>query len=475
MLSPPIGPDIPIVVVVVQKSCRLGQRVAGEVIGHHGALASSDALTTIRDWIDGAGHESVTRVCLGPRPDNSPMTAAPSGSREARPIAVALAGLLALAIAMGIGRFAFTPLLPMMLHDGVVDLSGASWLATANYFGYWLGAMACALQPALWRRWGRQVPLVHTTAIRAGLVATVLLTLGMVLPAAALWPLWRGLAGVASAVVFVYVSGWCLARLTALGAPSLGGIIYAGPGLGIAVSGLAASVMVAHGVRAAVGWVAFALLAAGLTALAWPQLRGTVATASAKRSADAPPPGLMMASFTLAYGLAGFGYIITATFLPVIARQALPGSAWLDLFWPLFGLGVSAGALLTVRLPVQWDRRHLLMACYGLQAIGVLLSVWLPSLWGFAIGSLLLGLPFTAITLFAMQEARRLRPHDASAFIGLLTAAYGLGQIAGPPLVAWLLHRSATPGEGFALSLQTAAAALLCGVVIFGSLVRRHP
>jgi MFS family permease len=74
--------------------------------------------------------------------------------------------------------------------------------------------------------------------------------------------------------------------------------------------------------------------------------------------------------------------------------------------------------------------------------------VWWPSLAGFALGSLLLGLPFTAITLFAMQEARRLKPHNASAFIGVLTAAYGLGQIAGPPMVALLLQRSAHPGTG---------------------------
>jgi hypothetical protein len=93
-------------------------------------------------------------------------------------MAVALAGLLSLAVAMGIGRFAFTPLLPMMLHDGALDLPGASWLATANYLGYWLGAMACALQPALWARWRVAAPLAHTRAVRAGLLATVLLTLG---------------------------------------------------------------------------------------------------------------------------------------------------------------------------------------------------------------------------------------------------------------------------------------------------------
>ena len=392
-----------------------------------------------------------------------------------RPLAIAFAGLLSLAVAMGIGRFAFTPLLPMMLHDGSVDLQTGSWLATANYLGYWLGAMACALQPGLWARWRVARPLVHTAVARGGLVATVLLTLGMAQAWPALWPLWRFLAGMASAVVFVYGSTWCLARLTALGAPALGGLMFVGPGLGITVSGLAASAMVAAGWSAAAGWLAFALLAAALSALAWPQLRGAVALPAPQHGAGRSERRGALALFVLAYGLAGFGYIITATFLPVIARQALPGSIWLDLFWPLFGLGVALGALLTLRLPMRWDRRHLLMGCYGMQALGVLLSVWLPSLLGFALGSLLLGLPFTAITLFAMQEARRLRPQHPSSTIGLLTAAYGLGQIAGPPLVAGLLQHSDSPGRGFALSLLIAAAALLAGLAIFGMLARRHP
>jgi MFS family permease len=392
-----------------------------------------------------------------------------------RPLAIAFAGLLSLAVAMGIGRFAFTPLLPMMLHDGSVDLRSGSWLATANYLGYWLGALACALQPGLWARWRATRPLAHTAVARGGLVATVLLTLGMAQAWPTLWPLWRFLAGIASAVVFVCGSTWCLARLTAMGAPALGGLMFVGPGLGITVSGLAASAMVAAGWSAAAGWLAFALLAAVLSALAWPHLRGTVALPAPTHTTGRSERRGALALFVLAYGLAGFGYIITATFLPVIARQALPGSVWLDLFWPLFGVGVALGALLTLRLPLRWDRRHLLMGCYGMQALGVLMSVALPSLWGFALGSLLLGLPFTAITLFAMQEARRLRPHHPSATIGLLTAAYGLGQIAGPPLVAWLLQHSDSPGRGFALSLLIAAGALLAGLVIFGALARRHP
>ena len=397
------------------------------------------------------------------------------GMTRRTPFTIAATGMVCLAVAMGIGRFAFTPLLPMMLHDGVIALSAASGLATANYLGYWLGALACALQPWASRRWPSLGPLVPTRAVQMGLLATVLLTLGMALPWPTLWPVWRFLSGLASALVFVYGSGWCLQQLTTLGQSRLSGIIYVGPGLGITVSGLAVTGMVAGNMHAATAWLAMAALALLLTALVWPHLRGGLAAQAGPVPATAGTGTTALAVLTAAYGLAGFGYIVTATFLPLIARQALAGSLWLDLFWPLFGLGVSLGALLTLRVAPQWDRRALLMGSYAMQAVGVLLCLWWPTLAGFALSSFLIGLPFTAITRFALQEVRRLRPHNASAFIGLLTAAYGLGQIAGPLLVGVLLQRSGDARQGFALALQAAAASLGLGLALFGVLLRRYP
>lgn len=405
----------------------------------------------------------------------------PHASSGAWPIA--LAGLVSLAVAMGIGRFAFTPILPMMLSDGVVDLPGASWLASANYLGYMLGAIFCTLQPWVWARL-RWLPLLaYSSLVRAGLLATGALTLAMAWQVPAAWPVLRFAAGITSAVVFVYTSGWCLSRFSRLGVPAMGGIIFAGPGAGIVVSGLLASAMVAWHWTAAAGWMIFGVLAFVLTAAVWRTLRGGeerlaalgAPLGSAACTAPAPHGHAEMALLTLAYGLAGFGYIITATFLPVIARAALPGSAWLDLFWPIFGLGVMLGALLATRLPHGGDLRLRLGVCYVLQALGIAASLWSPSLAGFVIGSLLLGIPFTAITFFAMQEVRRLRPATASSFIGLLTAAYGVGQIIGPSLVALLLKHTATTGEGFTLSLEIAASALLVGAFLYGSMVRLYP
>jgi hypothetical protein len=396
--------------------------------------------------------------------------------------AVALAGAVSLAVAMGIGRFAFTPLLPMMLHDGVVDLPTASWLASANYLGYLAGALLCTFQPWIWKRAPWLPPVNGPWMLRAGLVATALLTLGMALPVAGAWPLLRFAAGVASAVVFVYTSGWCLAQLARRGASAMGGVMYTGPGAGIVVSGVFASGMVQWGWHAATGWAIFGVLAALLIALVWRTFGGSAGApapaAGAAAAVVAPDAGHgrgEIAALAVAYGIAGFGYIVTATFLPVIARAALPGSPWLDMFWPIFGAGVMAGALLATRLRTDGDLRWLLAGSYAIQAAGIGISVWSPSLAGFALGSLMLGVPFTAITFFAMQEVRRLRPALAPSFMGLLTATYGIGQIIGPPLVAWLLHRSASTGAGFTLSLEIAAEALVVGAGLYLWMVRAYP
>ena len=398
---------------------------------------------------------------------------------------VALAGMVSLAVAMGIGRFAFTPLLPMMLSDGVIDLATSSWLASANYLGYLVGALLCTFQPLVWRRIGWRGTVQLTAMVRAGLVATTVLTLGMALHLPALWPLLRFLAGVASALVFVYVSTWSLTRLAQMQLPEMGALIYAGPGAGIVVSGLAASVMVQWHHSAAMGWLVFGLLAALLSALLWPVLRAspvppdttsTPASAPSANTLPAPAPGRSeLVLLALAYGLAGLGYIISATFLPVIARQSIPGSPLLDLFWPIFGLGIMIGALVASRIRSQLDLRLRLVVCYLIQGTGIVVGLVWPTSAGFAWGSLLLGMPMTAITYFAMQEVRRLSPQQPASLMGLLTAVYGLGQIVGPPLAAAFLARSTSVEAGFSAALGVAAAVLLLGSLMFGVMVRQYP
>src|SRR5215467_11838230 len=91
-----------------------------------------------------------------------------NASTETSPRVIALCGLLALAVAMGIGRFAITPILPVMQEDAGLGIAEGGWLASANYFGYLAGALY-AMKGGTGQR----------LAIRGGLLAVALSTLAM--------------------------------------------------------------------------------------------------------------------------------------------------------------------------------------------------------------------------------------------------------------------------------------------------------
>jgi MFS family permease len=365
----------------------------------------------------------------------------------------ALACAVVLAVALGVGRFAFTPLLPLMLKSGALDIRHGGWLASANYAGYLIGALTCAA-----------IRLDHARMVRFALASTIVLTCAMgVVHAFWIWGAIRFVAGVVSAWAFVFASQWGLRRLAELHAHGFAGVIYAGPGVGIVATGLLGAAAAGFDVPAPAVWIGFALCSAAAGAFVW---KAFAHDASAARAPTRASDGVQSASARIdstglvaLYGLAGFGYIITATFLPVIARQALPGSSWPDLFWPAFGFALIVGALIAARLPIAWDNRLLLAACYLIQALGIVLGIVFPTAMGFGIGSLLLGAPFTAITLFAMRDARRLRGESAAGLMGYATAAYGLGQIAGPLVAAPIAAHTGS----FSIALWIAVAALLLG------------
>jgi predicted MFS family arabinose efflux permease len=394
----------------------------------------------------------------------TPAQASSPSARPARHPAFACA--VVLGVALGVGRFAFTPLLPLMLKSGALDIRHGGWLASANYAGYLLGALSCAA-----------IRLDHARMVRFALASTIVLTLAMgLVDAFWLWAAIRFAAGAVSAWAFVFASQWGLRRLAELDAHGLSGVIYAGPGVGIIATGLLGAAAAALGVPPPWVWIGFAVCSGVAGAIVWKAFaQETSATRGNARVPDRAPPAAPMSTRADSnwliglYGLAGFGYIITATFLPVIARQALPGSPWPDLFWPAFGLALIAGALIAARLPMTWDNRLLSAACYVIQALGILLGVVFPSALGLGLGSLLLGLPFTAITLFAMREARRLRGDAAAGLMGYATASYGLGQIAGPLVAAPIAEHTGS----FSTALWIAAMALAAGAAGLAYVARR--
>jgi len=362
---------------------------------------------------------------------------------------VAGAGLVALAVAMGIGRFAFTPILPMMQEDAGVSVAAGGWLAAANYLGYLAGALSAA-------RAGLAAPV----AVRAGLVTIGVATLAMGLTdRLVLWLLLRAVAGVASAWVLIHVSAWCLERLAPSRRPMLNGAVFAGVGVGIAVAGAVCLALMQTGARAGHAWDALGALALGLTALVWRAFVGDDDTPPAPRAPDAAsarrtvPDG---ARLVLCYGAFGFGYIIPATFLPVMAREVIADPASFGWAWPTFGVAAAVSPLVAVRWTAAGGNRRVWWGAHLVMALGVALPVLARGMLGIALAACAVGGTFMVITMVGMQEARRVAGPAAPALMAAMTAAFGAGQIVGPLCVSAVV----ATGHGFAPALLLATAAL---------------
>ncbi|HXE66291.1 MAG TPA: YbfB/YjiJ family MFS transporter [Rhodanobacteraceae bacterium] len=382
----------------------------------------------------------------------------PSSNDTGGAASIAVAGLIALAVAMGIGRFAFTPILPMMEADAGLTLKAAGWLAAANYLGYLLGALSAARLPRAW-------------AIRGSLllIAVVTFAMGMT-DSFALQLLLRLLAGVASAWVLVHVSAWALDRLHALGRADASGVVYAGVGVGIAGAGLLCMALMAAHADSMRTWQVFGVVSLVFTAATWTAFRGDARQTAAAGMAMQPLRwNTDRVRVALCYAALGFGYIIPATFLPAMAHRYITNPAVFGLAWPVFG----AAAALSTWIAARWlrvvDNRRLWAGAYVLMAIGVGLPVAWSGLAAILVAALLVGGTFMVVTMAGLREARAVAPESATAFIAAITAAFALLQVLGPLVVSALAHLRG----GFDASLLAAVAVLLAAAFALWRPVRR--
>jgi len=372
-------------------------------------------------------------------------------------LALCVAGALSLAVAMGIGRFAFTPVLPLMIREGQLDVATGGWIAAANYLGYLAGALTA-----------RRLPLRAAQLALLGLVLTVALTAAMAWPGAWLWGTCRFIAGAASAWVFVATAVWCLGALTQAGQPQAAGVVYAGVGSGIALAGLHGwAAGMAH-VSAPALWLQLALLALVLSlpvVFVLRQVPAPAATAPAAPGAASGAATGVSWGLTACYGVMGFGYILPATFLPVLARNVVDDPALFGLAWPVFGGVAAVSTLLSGRWLHRRPHIEVWAVCQALMGVGTLL----PSLWtnGAAIllSALLVGGTFMIVTLAGVQVARARTQGDPRTAVGRMTAAFAIGQIAGPVMSALMLHVPSLREHGLDIALQVAAASLFTTAV----------
>lgn len=347
-----------------------------------------------------------------------------------------LASFIALIMAMGIGRFSLTPQLPHLISEGQIDLTGAGLIAAANYLGYLLGALDAIRAKRPDQVQGR---------LHAGLWLCVVLTLISVL-AQGFWPhlMLRFGTGIASAWVMVMITSLSQHLAVTANRPRLGVLVFAGPGVGVLLTGLLALVANLWGQNSATLWLIYAAAALIMVLAILPILPqpATLPAATHISQLDTRQPGI--GRLGAIYGLYGLGYIIPATFLSQMASAQFHGQWQADLFWPAFGLCAAIGVvLISLRRPTPGTTGYWLMGGLGIQALGVLACL-LPSSTGLALGVILCGTPFLACMPLVMQRSRELAPHATQRNAALLTACFAVGQLAGPLLAALSSHFSGT-------------------------------
>jgi MFS family permease len=363
-------------------------------------------------------------------------------------------GAVSLAGAMGIGRFSLTPIMPLMQHDLSLTLAQGSWLATANYLGYLAGAVFCAV-----------VPVAPLSAIRWGAISVGVFTVAMGLTHAfELWLALRVAAGIASAFVLVGVSAWAMPILVRSGREQWSGRVFAGVGLGIAFTGLI-------GVAAGVGdwgspttWIVLGIIAFSPALSLWltPVVDNASGSRVAPRAFAMPWRSALIAA--ICYSAFGYGYIIPATFLPALARGYIDDPAVFGWVWPVFGATAAISTLIAARFASKLSPRRLWRDAQYVLAAGVVAPVIALNAVTVLISAVCVGGSFMVITMAGVKEALRLGGARAAQVIGLMTAGFGVGQIAGPLMVGYF----AKAHDAFAWpSLLAASMLILSSVALY--------
>jgi len=361
------------------------------------------------------------------------------------PAVTVVVGMIGLAAAMGIGRFAFTPLMPLMQAHSALTLAQGGWLAAANYAGYLAGALLCvAANPD------------PGSATRAGLAGVALSTLAMGLTAEFQWALaWRFVAGVTSAFVLVGISAWALPRLARAERAHWAGGVFAGVGVGIMFAGLVSLVLAVRGTAPSTGWLLLGATATLILAVTWRHFSASHAASTA----DAP---IRTERFTADawllignYGIFGFGYIIPATFLPALARQLLADPAIFGWTWPVFGLAAAVSTVFASLMLRNAAPRRVWAISQVVMAAGVVAPVIAASAGMLVFAAIAVGGTFMIVTMAGMQEARRVAGNGAPRLIAAMTAAFAIGQLLGPIVVGLVSSNTR------ALSTTSIAAAVL--------------
>jgi len=366
---------------------------------------------------------------------------------------IATVATLSLAIAMGIGRFAFTPLLPLMQDDGLLDIEQGGLLASVHFVGYLLGALYAA-----------KLPFSPKLTLRISLITIAVSTIGMgVTSSFGLWVIFRFLAGVFSALTLVFVSNFYVRHLAEMGQSEKQGWVFSGVGLGIVAAGIGTLLIMISGLGSAASWQIFGVLSL-LAAIVIcvnigseiPDEKKTAAQTKAQKSP-------LLWSLIIPYGALGVGYIIPATYLPLMAKEVISSPLVFGWAWPIFGTAALISTLVAATLQKAFSIRQVWVASQIAMAFGLLMPVLFPHIISIVLAGICVGGTFMVITMMGMKETHRLAPaDDIMRHLAVMTAAFAVGQMVGPVLASSLYSVT----QNFSVSLVLASAILVATAAV---------
>ncbi len=357
-----------------------------------------------------------------------------TASLKSQRFKVLLAGIFSQILCIGIARFAYTPLLPVMQQQSWINDADGGWLAALNYAGYMLGAVLAASIRSVY---------LKDTLFRIGLVLAVLTTAGMALTDHFwLWAGLRFLAGLSSSGSMLLASGLILHWLIQHRQRGELGIHFAGVGIGIVVAALAVELMLALSLNWQAQWWGGGGLAAVLLVPAWrwlPRPVKPVLGSAAHHDAPAKPPSRTFMRLMLpAYFCAGYGYVISATFIvAIVEREPLLAGAG-NWTFALVGLAAAPAVMLWDLVARRIGYLGALIVVMLVQVVGIVLPAMTSSLMGVLLSAVLYGGTFLGCVSLVLTMAGRLYPSSPARLMGQMTLAYGAAQIVAPALTGML-------------------------------------
>jgi MFS family permease len=362
-----------------------------------------------------------------------------------------LGGASALFLAMGVARFAFTPVLPLMQADFAFSDTVSGLLASVNYLGYLLGALYARYLSVTRRAYQFFIISIPLSLLLVGV---------MYIHSYPLWYTVRFLSGFLSAVVFVMSAEFIIDYLAHMQRPQLGGMIYSGIGAGMALSGMTIPILSEYYNSSQI-WLWLAGLSLPPAFLA---IYLTPKPSAESKTIPAKSKGVSRLIYLLsaAYLLEGAGYIITGTFISVIVMRGT-GSVMLSGYvWVIAGLGAVFITPLWAMLAKRTGIANAIIYAYTVQTVAIALPVLADGLVATMVGAVGFGGTFLGIVSLTLAYGRQISPGGTTTAV--LTVFFSIGQMAGPIIAGWISDKTG----GFDIPvLMAAGAAALGGAITY--------